>query len=208
LSTIIVVLLVIIVVMAMDRDEQKYETSKSLTSLNNNESIDKNVVEQKSETITKTAEPMDKEADTEWKQYVNTVYGFSMTVPTSISSEVYVNGNNAKIIFTSTSGNFEVDIRETYTGMGTGAEKKEVPFEDYQYFDMSRDGEGKLGGQTAAIFKAPKGYCDGPGCSLPYIAYSTDRPVALYYNLVFRGDTELNSIEKRILESFKFKTSN
>lgn len=66
LSTIIVVLLVIIVVMAMDRDEQKYETSKSLTSLNNNESIDKNVVEQKSETITKTAEPMDKEADTEW----------------------------------------------------------------------------------------------------------------------------------------------
>lgn len=207
LSSVIVVLLVIIGVMAIKQPEKEYEGSNVMVPANNQESMEKDTTGKNPEPITKTAESEVADTEVDWKEYTNTRYGFSMMVPASASSEVYINGNNAQIAFTSAMGNFEVDIRETYTGLGTAEQKKQVPFKDYHYFDMPRDGEGKLGGQTAAIFKAPKGYCDGPGCSVPYIAYSTDRPVALYYNLVFRGDAELNATEKKILESFKFKYS-
>jgi len=134
----------------------------------------------------------------EWKLYKNVEYGFSIEVPADTDSD-----GDSTVYFTSTKGRFAFDVRENQYETING---KQVPitFKDYFYFDHERSGEGKLGGKTAAIFKLPNGYCDGPGCTDPFIAYSTDVPVAMFYNLVFYGDVSLNATEKHILESFKF----
>lgn len=71
-------------------------------------------------------------------------------------------------------------------------------------FEMDGEIEGTIGGEPAKKFVASRGYCDGPGCSDPYVAYTVfhggDR-----YNIVFFGDTHLSADEQIILDSFEFR---
>ncbi len=150
------------------------------------------------EAVTTTTAPAVEE---KWRSYVNTKFGYSLSLPMSYDLP---DPQTDEAIFTSDTGRIGVIVKESYIYDGTG-KRTPVAFKDYYFMDFGRSGEGKLGGKTAAIFTAPRGYCDGPGCSEPFIAYATDKPVALFYNLVFSGDTKLSSVEEQILASFKFK---
>ena len=60
-----------------------------------------------------------------------------------------------------------------------------------------------LAGVSANVYEMPNGYCDGPGCSAPYIAIVTVNGPDLYH-ISFFGDTKLSDTENQILSSFKF----
>ncbi len=143
------------------------------------------------------------QSDEKLRTYTNTVFGYTVDFPESYD----LPEPEAKYArFVSNKGVVEINVREASMNINDGTGKQTpIEFKDYSYMDFIRSGEGKLGGQVAAIFKAPRGYCDGPSCSDPFIAYSTDKPVALYYNVVFYGDDILSSDEEKILESFQFK---
>jgi hypothetical protein len=80
---------------------------------------------------------------------------------------------------------------------------KSRTLDKYFYLDFLPSATSTLGTEDALVFKAPKGYCDGPGCGDSFVAYSAKHNDD-FYNLVFYGDTELNQIEQAILSSFKF----
>jgi len=72
----------------------------------------------------------------------------------------------------------------------------------YHFLDGKAEATSTLGDQEALVFKSD-GYCDGPGCGDPYIAYATKNGTD-FYNVVMYGDKELDTTEQDIVASFKF----
>ncbi len=138
------------------------------------------------------------------RTYANTKYGYTISLPESYDLPE-PNAQYAR--FVSTEGVVEVNIKEAFVQVNDGTGKKiPVELKDYVYLETPiPTTKGILGGQAAIITHAPNGYCDGPGCTDPFIAYSANKPVALFYNVVFYGDAELSASEEKILQSFKFK---
>lgn len=144
------------------------------------------------------------QSDEKLRTYTNTKYGYSVDLPESYDLP---DPEAQYARFVSADGVMEIDIKEAFLQVNDGTGKK-IPIElkDYVYLETPiPTTKGTLGGQEAIITYAPNGYCDGPGCSDPFIAYSTNKPVALFYNVVFYGDAELSASEENILKSFKFK---
>ncbi len=137
-------------------------------------------------------QPVDETAS--WKTYQNNALGFKLKIPSYVSVDEELNDQyNRLVIFKSNKENFEVRLREGKT----------TSLNQYYYLDFSVSSRSTLGGQEALVFEAPNGYCDGPGCSDPFIAYSTKYGDD-FYNLVFSGDVKMSDTEKSILSSFKF----
>jgi len=129
-----------------------------------------------------------------WKTYQNSALGFELKVPAYVSVDKEFNDQyNRLVIFKSDKENFEVRLREGKT----------TSLNQYYYLDFPVSSRSKLGEQEALVFEAPNGYCDGPGCSAPFVAYSTKYGDD-FYNLVFSGDVKMSDTEKSILSSFKF----
>lgn len=129
---------------------------------------------------------------TTWKTYQNKKLGFELQIPSYIS---IIEDSRDLIIFESEKENFELRLRDK--------EYKSQNLNHYSYLDLPIFSKSTLGEKEAVIFKAPNGYCDGPGCTKPFIAYSA-MSNETFYNLVFKGDTSLNDTEEAILISFKF----
>jgi hypothetical protein len=127
------------------------------------------------------------------KTYQSPEYGFELKMPVDTKIEVFDHDKYPVVNFSGPSGKFNVNLRRGDT----------VSLDNYFYLDFPLSGKATLDGQTAGIYKAPEGYCDGPGCGDPFIAYAAKHGDA-YYNVVFLGDTQLNTTEKSILASFKF----
>lgn len=129
-----------------------------------------------------------------WKTYQNSALGFELKVPAYVSvDKEFKDQYNRLVIFKSDKENFEVRLREGKT----------TSLNQYYYLDFPVSSRSTLGGQEALVFEAPNGYCDGPGCSDPFVAYSTKNGDD-FYNLVFSGDVKMSDTEKSILSSFKF----
>lgn len=128
-----------------------------------------------------------------WKTYTSLEYDFEVKIPSDTTVTVHPHETSPTVNFTYGSGKFDVRLRRGDM----------VTLDKYFYLDFTQSGKSTLAGQEAVIFKAPKGYCDGPGCSDPFITYSTKQGNS-FYNVVFYGDTELNTTEQTILASFKF----
>ena len=144
------------------------------------------------ETTQKPTQPTDQTAN--WETYQNKELGFELKIPSYVSvDKVFNDQYNRLVIFKSEKENFEVRLREI----------ENTSLDQYYYLDFPVSSRSTLGGKEALVFEAPNGYCDGPGCSDPFIAYSTKYGDDSY-NLVFSGDVELNETEKTILSSFKF----
>ncbi len=126
--------------------------------------------------------------------YQNNEYGFAISLPDKISKkESSANKKRPTITFKNTNLNFDVRL---YIDLNKD-------LNNFHWRDKEADSKGLLAGNEANIYKAPNGYCDGPGCSFPYIAYATKYD-GNFYILSFYGDAELSEEEKRILESFNF----
>jgi hypothetical protein len=141
-----------------------------------------------------STEPKDPPLSPGWSLYRNEALNFKLAKPDNITVDKEYNDSTARLVtFTSNSINFEVRLEKAGS----------FSLDNYHYLDFISSGTGSVGGEKAAVFKAPKGYCDGPECSRPFVAYSVKHGDD-FYNLVFYGDTSLNTIEQQILGSFIF----
>lgn len=134
------------------------------------------------------------DATATWSTYQNQALGFELKMPPTVMvDKVFNDKDNRLVIFKSAQENFEVRLQADAA----------TPLNKYYYLDFPVAAKALLGGQEAMVFEAPTGYCDGPGCGSPFVAYSTKRGVD-FYNLVFSGDAVMSDTEKLILASFKF----
>ncbi len=149
-------------------------------------------------TDTATPEQPAAPASADWRTYRDAELGYEMSIPAdTVRDGRFV---SAKTIF-----NLEVkDDQYIYQEINGRQSKTLIPFKDFSFLDFEQSGQAMMGERTAAIFKAPRGYCDGPGCSEPFIAYGVEAVPGTYYVLVFYGDDALNETERHVLESFRF----
>jgi hypothetical protein len=138
------------------------------------------------------AKPVDQ--TTNWKTYTNKELGFTLKMPADVSvDKVFNDKDNRLVLFKSAKENFEVRIiRDNLATM-----------DEYYYLGFPISYKSSLGGQVANVYEAPQGYCDGPGCSSSFIAYSTQRGDD-FYSLVFKDIKTINATEKNIISSFEF----
>lgn len=138
--------------------------------------------------------PNQNKTEIDWKKYENKDLWFELEIPSYVTIDMEFNDRyNRLIVFKSDRENFEIRLKE----------EKNASLEQYYYLDFIPSGKWMLWGQEASIFEAINGYCDGPGCSEPFVAYATKYGYD-FYNLVFNGDITLSEVEKYILSSFKF----
>lgn len=129
-----------------------------------------------------------------WKTYQNSALGFELKAPSYVVvDKEFDDQYNRLVIFKSDKENFEVRLKEG----------KATPLNQYYYLGFPVSSRSTLGGQEALVFEAPNGYCDGPGCSDPFVAYSTKYGDD-FYNLVFSGDVNMSDTKTSILSSFTF----
>lgn len=130
-----------------------------------------------------------------WKTYKNDQYGFEFQYPARFNSEIL---NNELAIFKAGingEGNFEARVREQ-SPSGLSLDK-------YLYLDFPISQRMELANQEAMVYKAPNGYCDGPGCSEPFIAVVTKRGT-VFYHMIFYDDAEFSEEELMMVSTFKF----
>ena len=139
-----------------------------------------------------TVQPVDETTDLQ--TYQNEDLGFELEMPSYVSVDTVLNdGLNRFVEFKSEKENFSVRLNEM----------KGTPLDQYYYLDFQSSSSSTLGGKEALVYEAPNGYCDGPGCTDPFVAYVT-KDGDDFYILSFNGDVELNDVEEAILGSFKF----
>lgn len=137
-------------------------------------------------------EPVDTAA--EWKEYANKELGFKLAIPADVNvDKVFNDKDNRLVVFKGDKENFEVRIiKDSFTTL-----------DKYYYLGFPVSSKSTLGGNEAMVYEAPQGYCDGPGCSSAFIAYSTKNGDN-FYNLVFNEVKIINATEKNIISSFEF----
>ena len=132
----------------------------------------------------------------DWKTYRNEEYGFEIKYPSEFTYTTNSYSRGFQVLFTGSSAFFTVNVRNDELGLG-------VDLKNYFYLDFSPKEQTTLADQTAYIYEAPDGYCDGPGCSEPFLAIATRKNTTIYI-VEFKGDIQINNIEKEILSTFKF----
>lgn len=141
----------------------------------------------------KVEEPVAEPAAAQTEIYSNEELGFSLEIPAGTTSTPIIDEVNRLIVFENEEMNFEVRMKEGKFENGA-----------YTYLDFPIASETTVAGKKAVVFEAPKGYCDGPGCSDPFIAIAAEKSENEVLNVVFHGDAELSEEEKAILDSLKF----
>jgi hypothetical protein len=130
----------------------------------------------------------------EWSRYGNSALGFELWLPPGAQVwREFNDQHNRLVYFKSADLYFEVRLKD-----GTG-----VPLDQHFYLDLTPSGGSLLDGRPALVFKAPHGYCDGPSCGAPFLAYAAKNGET-FYDVVFHGDTELDLVEEQVLASFRF----
>lgn len=132
-----------------------------------------------------------------WKTYKNEKYGFELTYPSNLVVQENSNSAGLQVWFEQKNeATFFIQIKKAQL-------TSSVNLSNYFYMDFEPKSQTTLAGQTANVYEAPNGYCDGPGCSNPFVAVVTGKGNDVYI-LQFNGDIQINSIEQQILNSVKF----
>lgn len=132
-----------------------------------------------------------------WETYNSPEFGFSIDYPQNLQVQDYLNDQyNRTVSFKGTDLYFSVTLRKADSNFN---------LDKYYFMDSLIARTTVLSGQKANIYEMPNGYCDGPGCSQPYIAIVTEHNGDVY-SVSFFGDSKLSSLESQILSSFRFMT--
>jgi len=125
-----------------------------------------------------------------WQTYQSQAANFSINYPEGYKLKEADSGGLSYVEFRKDDNNFfTVRIEKA---------EKETPY----YRDTKATGIAKLGNLEAKQYDFPKGYCDGPGCSLPFIAIKTFQQDQ-EYTVEFYNITKLGTTEEEVLKSFK-----
>ncbi len=125
---------------------------------------------------------------TSWKTYKNDAGGFSINYPEGYTSKE----DSGKQIYVT----FKKDEKSSFV---VKAQKTES--ENTEYRDAKSTGSIKLGNLEAKQYDFPNGYCDGPGCSLPFIAVKAYKNNQEYI-VEFLNTTKIDTTQQEILKSF------
>ncbi len=142
---------------------------------------------------TESESTADTVTETEFKKYTSDL-GFSLNIPNGVERTNALSDSNNRLVMWEGMGlEFEVRYKNDAT----------TTIENYIHLDFPRDSFSILGGEKANVTKSTTGYCDGPGCGDPFIAYTAKKGND-FVSLVFYGDVNLSDIEQDILDSFTF----
>lgn len=125
------------------------------------------------------------------KTYENKIAGYRIGYPT----DYQVTEEDQSTRLTTT---FQKNNTDPY--FWVQAEKASSP--SASYLDFEPTDTVQLGEYEAKMYVAPNGYCDGPGCSPPFIAFQTftgDRELLI----IFYNTTQLGPMEKAVYASFE-----
>ncbi len=132
----------------------------------------------------------------EMKDYTNTTFGFKFQLPITMTQSKELNDEyNRFVSFTDGKTDIEVSLRKA---------QREFDPNTYFHMDMPATDTTTLGGELAGIYEAPNGYCDGPGCSKPYVSVVTKKNSDIYA-LSFFGHAKLTDADKQVIKSFMFQ---
>jgi len=159
------------------------------------QSSNKNLVSRANLTQTVSPTPITTaDPTTNWKIYNNKDLGFELKYPPSAQIDKELNDQyNRATIFKGGSVHFEVRLRKT----------GDIILDKYYFMDSSIVRKTTLDNIPANVYELPNGYCDGPSCSEPYIAFVAKYGSDLYH-LSFFGDVKMSDEENQILSTFKF----
>ena len=131
----------------------------------------------------------------DWKTYNSVEFGFSINYPEDLLVKNFINDQyNRTVSFVGSGVNLSISLRKSDSNFN---------LDKYYFMDSPITRTTTLFGQKANVYEMPNGYCDGPGCSQPYIAVVTEHNGDIY-SLSFSGDSKLSSLESQILSTFKF----
>lgn len=137
----------------------------------------------------------------DWKTYRDQGLGIQIDTPPKAVINSYFNDDTNQLVYFESEGDrFEVGLAE---GKGkNGAGTFNIPFEEFNYLDFPIDSTVDINNMKFNVYKAPNGYCDGPGCGTPFISYATEKNDT-FYILSFYSDDKLSDTEDKILKSFR-----
>ncbi len=128
-----------------------------------------------------------------WKTFSNSTYGFQLKYPETFTAQPNSFSSGYQVIFQS--GNTSPAVVTAYPNTTTSLDK-------FYYLDFNQSTQkNTLGQQPAATYIAPDGYCDGPGCSPPFIAVAIKKSNTVYV-ISLSGDTTISTAEQAMLDSF------
>ena len=120
--------------------------------------------------------------------YTNDTFNYQFSIPQGTN----VRHHQDQVIFTG-----QVDFSTNATGW------VQADLDEVLYLDAPPSKIVTINGQQAAVFSFAQGYCDGPGCGDPFLAYGFLSSGNLV-TIAFPGDIELSKAESDILNSFTF----
>jgi hypothetical protein len=124
--------------------------------------------------------------------YTSSALNFQVKVLGS-KVEAELNDSTNRLVYFAGKHNFEVRFKDA--GIFTGSS-------EFPYLDQNPTRFSRLAGYPANVFENSVGYCDGPGCSDPYVAYIAQINNDLVH-LIFYGDAKVSNEEQLIIDSFK-----
>lgn len=131
----------------------------------------------------------------DWKTYNSVEFGFSINYPQDLLVKNFINDQyNRTVSFVGSDINLSITLRKPESNFN---------LDKYYFMDSPITRTTTLSGQKANVYEMSNGYCDGPGCSQPYIAIVTEHNGDIY-SLSFSGDSKPSSLESQILSTFKF----
>lgn len=131
----------------------------------------------------------------DWKDYKNTALGFELKYPADVEVDKELNDqNNRLVIFKGGELHFEIRLIK-YSG--------NTVLDNYYYLDSPITRKIPFRGDIANVYESLHGYCDGPECTEPYVAFVIEKGSDLFH-FTFFGDTIVSETENQIFSTIKF----
>ena len=131
-----------------------------------------------------------------WKTYSSSEFNFVVDIPDDFEEGLVLNNEYNRVVSFVKDGTAQFEVR-------LSPNNSNFKLEEYFYLDFPISSTTKVAGKSANIYIAKNGYCDGLGCSEPFVVY-----VVLnendFYEIIFLGKDKISETESQILSTFEF----